>query len=165
MSTYLNQRTLSRLVSRLDQYGSTYQLIQNLLLSSNENFDSKGFYRSGSQPQFISINEAHLTVEEICLDRSLVSSTPIAVSDKDYLSELARSCLQEYNWLRNQTYQVWSRSATIPPQVTGILFEVHNGIKFEPIPLVTSNIVGHKFGEFVQTRKPTIHKQQKKNNR
>ena len=101
MSTYLNQRTLSRLISRLDQYRSTYQLIQNLLLSSNENFDSKGSYRSGSQPQFISIkqsdNETHLTVEEICLDRSLVSSTPIAVSDKDYLSELARSCLQEYN--------------------------------------------------------------------
>ena len=105
MSTYLNQRTLSRLVSRLDQYASNYQLIQNLLLSSDENFDSKGSYRPSSQPQFItikttiegSVNEDHLTVEEICLDKSLVSSTPTAISDQDYLSELAMSCLQEYN--------------------------------------------------------------------
>ena len=39
-------------------------------------------------------------------------------------------------------------------------FEVHNGKEFLPVTVVES-MVGHRFGEFAPTRKPTIHKEVK----
>jgi small subunit ribosomal protein S19 len=47
--------------------------------------------------------------------------------------------------------QTWSRRSTITPELIGHTFAVHNGKKFIPV-FVTENMVGHKLGEFAQTR-------------
>ena len=47
--------------------------------------------------------------------------------------------------------RTWSRRSTITPEFVGLNFEVHNGRNFLPV-YVTENMVGHKLGEFSQTR-------------
>ena len=50
--------------------------------------------------------------------------------------------------------KTWSRRSTILPEFVGATFAVHNGKKFVPV-YVTENMVGHRLGEFSQTR--TFH--------
>jgi small subunit ribosomal protein S19 len=45
----------------------------------------------------------------------------------------------------------WSRRSTITPDFVGLTINVHNGKAFLPV-YVTENMVGHKLGEFSQTR-------------
>ena len=52
--------------------------------------------------------------------------------------------------------QTWSRRSTIAPDFVGLTFAVHNGKKFVPV-FVTENMVGHKLGEFSQTRAFKTH--------
>lgn len=52
--------------------------------------------------------------------------------------------------------KTWSRRSTIIPECVGLTFAVHNGKKFIPV-FVTENMVGHKLGEFAQTRTFTQH--------
>ena len=47
--------------------------------------------------------------------------------------------------------RTWSRRSTILPEFIGHTLAVHNGKKFIPV-YVTENMVGHKLGEFSQTR-------------
>ncbi|HLJ90971.1 MAG TPA: 30S ribosomal protein S19 [Candidatus Angelobacter sp.] len=47
--------------------------------------------------------------------------------------------------------RTWSRRSTISPEMVGHTIAVHNGKKFIPV-YVTENMVGHKLGEFSQTR-------------
>lgn len=47
--------------------------------------------------------------------------------------------------------KTWSRRSTIIPEMIGMTFAVHNGKNFIPV-FVTENMVGHKLGEFSQTR-------------
>ncbi len=52
--------------------------------------------------------------------------------------------------------KTWSRRSTITPEFVGITLSVYNGKKFIPV-YVTENMVGHKLGEFSQTRKFVKH--------
>lgn len=45
----------------------------------------------------------------------------------------------------------WARACTIPPDFIGHTFMVHNGKQHLKV-LVTEDMVGHKLGEFSQTR-------------
>ena len=56
--------------------------------------------------------------------------------------------------------QTWSRRSTIYPAFIGHTFAVHNGKEFIPV-YVTEEMVGHKLGEFVATRKFGGHAGQK----
>ena len=47
--------------------------------------------------------------------------------------------------------KTWSRRSTVHPDMVGHTIAVHNGKKFIPVYL-TENMVGHKLGEFSQTR-------------
>ena len=47
--------------------------------------------------------------------------------------------------------KTWSRRSTIFPTMIGHTFAVHDGRKHVPI-FVTENMVGHKLGEFANTR-------------
>ena len=47
--------------------------------------------------------------------------------------------------------KTWSRSSTILPSFVGHTIAVHDGRKHIPV-YVTEDMVGHKLGEFVQTR-------------
>ena len=47
--------------------------------------------------------------------------------------------------------KTWSRSSTIFPEFVGHTIAVHDGRKHVPV-FVTEDMVGHKLGEFAQTR-------------
>lgn len=47
--------------------------------------------------------------------------------------------------------KTWKRACTIVPEFIGFTFGVHNGRVHVPV-LVTEDMVGHKLGEFAQTR-------------
>lgn len=47
--------------------------------------------------------------------------------------------------------KTWSRRSTIFPEMVGLTIAVHNGRQHIPV-LISENMVGHKLGEFSQTR-------------
>ena len=51
-----------------------------------------------------------------------------------------------------EVIKTWSRRSTIYPEFIGHTFAVHSGKEFIPV-YVTEDMVGHKLGEFVPTRK------------
>ena len=53
---------------------------------------------------------------------------------------------------KKEVIKTWSRRSTIYPDFIGQTFAVHNGKEFIPV-YVTEDMVGHKLGEFVPTRK------------
>lgn len=52
--------------------------------------------------------------------------------------------------------KTWSRDSTITPEMLGITIAVHNGKIHVPVHIV-ENMVGHRLGEFVPTRKFVRH--------
>ena len=56
------------------------------------------------------------------------------------------------NSAKKEVIKTWSRRSTIFPDFIGLTFAVHNGKEFVPV-YITEDMVGHKLGEFVQTRK------------
>lgn len=52
--------------------------------------------------------------------------------------------------------KVWDRAATITPEMVGFTLGVHNGKTHIPV-YVVENMVGHRLGEFSQTRKFVSH--------
>ena len=50
-----------------------------------------------------------------------------------------------------QLIKPWSRRSTLFPSFVGHTFAVHDGRRHVPV-YVTEDMVGHKLGEFVQTR-------------
>ncbi|MEM2932721.1 MAG: 30S ribosomal protein S19 [Candidatus Pacearchaeota archaeon] len=48
------------------------------------------------------------------------------------------------------------RDAVIIPALVGLTIYVHNGKSFEPVK-ITEEMLGHRLGEFVLTRKPVKH--------
>ena len=53
---------------------------------------------------------------------------------------------------QKQVIKTWSRRSTIFPSFVGHTIAVHDGRKHVPV-YVTEDMVGHKLGEFVSTRK------------
>ena len=47
--------------------------------------------------------------------------------------------------------KTWARWSTIVPEMVGLTIGVHDGRRHVPI-FITENMVGHKLGEFAQTR-------------
>lgn len=60
--------------------------------------------------------------------------------------------------------KTWSRRSTILPEAVGLTFAVHNGKKFIPV-YVTENMIGHKLGEFANTRNYSGHGDKKSGSR
>ena len=57
--------------------------------------------------------------------------------------------------------KIRSRASTICSDFVGVRFRIHNGKEFIPL-VITSDMVGHKFGEFVGTRVRYEYKKKKK---
>ena len=57
---------------------------------------------------------------------------------------------------KKSVVKTWSRRSTIYPEFVGHTIAVHNGKDFIPV-YTTEEMVGHKLGEFSQTRKFTGH--------
>ena len=62
---------------------------------------------------------------------------------------------------KKEVIKTWSRRSTMFPNFVGNTFAVHNGKEFVPV-YVTEDMVGHKLGEFVATRKFGGHGDDKK---
>ena len=78
-----------------------------------------------------------------------------------YVFERLLKKVQELNKNnKKEVIKTWSRSSTIYPDFVGHTFAVHNGKEFIPV-YVTEDMVGHKLGEFSQTRKFGGHAGQK----
>lgn len=58
--------------------------------------------------------------------------------------------------------KVWSRRSVILPKFIGKNYIVYNGKNFISLR-VSEDMVGHKFGEFANTRKRPIHKKKVQN--
>jgi small subunit ribosomal protein S19 len=52
----------------------------------------------------------------------------------------------------NTVIKTWARASSITPEMVGFTIAIHNGRTHVPIRIV-ENMVGHKLGEFAQTRK------------
>ena len=57
--------------------------------------------------------------------------------------------------------KTWSRRSTIIPEMIGLNIAVHNGKKHIPI-FIQDEMVGHKLGEFSETRLFRSHEKGKK---
>jgi len=57
--------------------------------------------------------------------------------------------------------KTWSRSSTICSDFVNLRFRVHNGKEFVPL-VISSEMVGHKLGEFIPTRVRYEFKKKKK---
>ena len=57
--------------------------------------------------------------------------------------------------------KTWSRRSMVSPDMVGLTIAVHNGKQHVPV-LVSENMVGHKLGEFAQTRNYRGHVADKK---
>ena len=100
-----------------------------------------------------SISE-NLQTDSVSLEHAVFENFQVSAEDLKKLQD-------EYNELIFKKHKVWSRSFVIPKTFVGLSFQVHNGSKFVLLK-ITEKIVGYRFGEFVPTRKVTIHKEAKK---
>jgi small subunit ribosomal protein S19 len=57
--------------------------------------------------------------------------------------------------------KTWSRRSIVSPEMLGLTIAVHNGRQHVPV-FVTEDMVGHKLGEFSQTRTYRGHSADKK---
>jgi len=62
--------------------------------------------------------------------------------------------------LHKKVVYIYSRRSVIYPQFINRTVNIYNGHKFIKVK-VTSNMIGHKFGEFASTRQPNIFKKSK----
>ena len=61
---------------------------------------------------------------------------------------------------KNKNYA--SRNSDIVPKFIGNTFLVHSGNQYKEV-IITTEMIGHKFGEFVFTRAKYVYKKKKKN--
>ena len=74
-----------------------------------------------------------------------------------YVEDSLLKKVQKLNEENKKTVvKTWSRRSTIFPDFVGHTIAVHNGKDFVPV-YVTEEMVGHKLGEFSQTRKFNGH--------
>lgn len=73
------------------------------------------------------------------------------------------SCIQKREEARLFWYKIWSRGSVICKKCLGKKVLIYNGKKFVPL-YVKFEMLGHKFGEFVFTKRlgRTIHVSAKK---
>ena len=62
-----------------------------------------------------------------------------------------------------EVVKTWSRSCTVIPEFVGCRIAVHNGKDFKSV-FIVENMVGHKLGEFAQTRVFRSHSSKKIDN-
>jgi small subunit ribosomal protein S19 len=72
--------------------------------------------------------------------------------DREFKNTNQKSSLKKM-----QTTKVWSRRSMVLPEFIGYNFLIYNGKTFISLT-ISEEMIGHKFGEFANTRKKPIHK-------
>ena len=67
------------------------------------------------------------------------------------------SILDQIKNSNNSSFKIMSTASIIFPTFINLTFEVYNGKKFQLIT-VEQHMIGKKFGEFINTKKPVKHK-------
>jgi ribosomal protein S19 len=69
----------------------------------------------------------------------------------------------KYNLVNNQKkwIQIFNKNLVIMPEYVNYIYNIYNGKTFIKIQ-ITKDMVGYKFGEFINTRKRYIYKKKKK---
>jgi small subunit ribosomal protein S19 len=62
---------------------------------------------------------------------------------------------------RKTSISLFTKNATILPQLVGLTIHVYNGQRLLPV-LIQEPMIGHKLGEFVLTRKRHVYVKKKK---
>lgn len=65
--------------------------------------------------------------------------------------------MQQTKNLNQEEVVLYNRATTITKQMIGLKFQIYNGIRFFPIT-ITSDMIGHRVGEFAPTRKKPVAK-------
>ena len=65
--------------------------------------------------------------------------------------KLARKVEKAISSNSREVIRTWARASMIMPDMLGLTIAVHDGRRHVPI-FITENMVGHKVGEFAQTR-------------
>ncbi|MBC8514976.1 30S ribosomal protein S19 [bacterium] len=73
---------------------------------------------------------------------------------------LVKKILREKKASTGKAIRTWSRRSVIHPEMVGMVFEVHNGRRFDTIR-ISEAMVGHRLGEFAPTRRFTGHRKKK----
>lgn len=73
-----------------------------------------------------------------------------------YVNERILAKLSQLKAGDRRVIKTWDRACTITPAMVGFTIGVHNGRTHVPVTIV-ENMVGHRLGEFSQTRKFTMH--------
>ncbi len=64
---------------------------------------------------------------------------------------LAKKVADSIETNNKRPIKTWSRRSMILPEMVGLTIAVHNGRQHVPI-LINDQMIGHKLGEFAQTR-------------
>ena len=64
---------------------------------------------------------------------------------------LAKKVADSIETNNKRPIKTWSRRSMIMPEMVGMTIAVHNGRQHVPI-LINDQMIGHKLGEFAQTR-------------
>jgi small subunit ribosomal protein S19 len=64
---------------------------------------------------------------------------------------LAKKVTDSVETNNKRPIKTWSRRSMILPEMVGLTIAVHNGKQHVPI-LINDQMIGHKLGEFAQTR-------------
>ena len=66
-------------------------------------------------------------------------------------AKLLQKVLKQKSLGQKEVIKTWARASQVAPEFVGWTFAVHNGKKFIEI-FITEAMVGHRLGEFAQTR-------------
>lgn len=72
----------------------------------------------------------------------------------DVIEKFVRRCLRKQ--AKNKKIKTQSRDMVIVPQIVGLTIAVYNGKSFEDVQL-TTDMIGHRLGEFTMTRRAVKH--------
>jgi small subunit ribosomal protein S19 len=68
---------------------------------------------------------------------------------------------QKKNIKNDEEIILYNRATVLTKQMIGLKFQIYNGMRFFPIT-ITSDMLGHRVGEFAPTRKKPLAKKIKK---
>ena len=72
----------------------------------------------------------------------------------DVIEKFLRRCDKKI--LRNKKIKTHLRDLVIVPKMVGLNIQIHNGKSFQDV-LITIEMIGHRLGEFAQTRSKVNH--------
>lgn len=85
----------------------------------------------------------------------LISIMSRSIKKGPYIDSRLLKKVEGKDPMKTGSIKTWSRASMISPEMVGFTFGVHNGRKHIDV-LVTEDMIGHRLGEFSETR--TFHR-------